>query len=470
MSTFEQRAHVALHNAPLQANLKRGMNYFANARVAALAATGDPLGLRQRGKAIRDACIAHMDVHLATLAENVERNGGVVHWAGDAAEARQIILDLARREGVKLVVKSKSMATEEIELNHALEQAGIVVAETDLGEYIAQHAHEPPSHIIAPIVHKNKEEVAAVVSRVAGRPIPPDPIAINNFARSDLRQKFLSADMGISGANFAVAETGTVVLVTNEGNGRMCTSAPRIHIAVMGADKVIPTLDDLAVLLSLLTRSATGQPISVYVSMLSGPKRAEDVDGPEQFHLVIMDNARSQFFGGEFQEMLNCIRCGACLNVCPVYKATGGHAYGACYSGPMGAVLMPGLGGLSDFGDLAHASSLCGACRDACPVMIDIPRMLVAWRRRAPHSPVEKLIFRLTRAGMTSPLLYRLGVTFGRLGLRLFTKDGRVQHGPPPINRWTHGRDFPPIAQRTFHERWKDIALEGNKGTKGDFK
>ncbi len=460
MTTFEQRAHGALTNAPLQANLKRGMHYFAQARVSALAATGDPLGLRRRGKAIRDDCIAHIDAHLAKLAESVEHNGGTVHWAGDAAEARRIILDIAKREGVKLVVKSKSMATEEIELNRALEGAGIQVAETDLGEYVAQHAGEPPSHIIAPIVHKNKEEVAAVVSRVAGRPIPPDPIAINNFARADLRQKFLGAELGISGANFAVAETGSVVLVTNEGNGRMCTSAPRIHIAVMGADKVIPTLDDLAVLLSLLTRSATGQPISVYVSMLSGPKRAGDVDGPEQFHLVILDNGRSRLFGGEFQEMLNCIRCGACLNVCPVYKATGGHAYGACYSGPMGAVLMPGLGGLHDFGDLAQASSLCGACRDACPVMIDIPRMLVAWRRRASHSRLEKLTFWFARLGMTSPLLYRLGVTFGRLGLRRFTRDGRIRGGPPPINRWTHGRDFPPIARRTFHERWKDIAHE----------
>ncbi len=457
MTTFEERAHLALKNIPLQTNLKRGMHYFANARVTALAATGDPLGLRKRGKAIRDAGIANIDVHLASLVTSVERNGGVVHWAGDAAEARQIILDIAQREGVKLVVKSKSMATEEIELNHALEGEGIEVAETDLGEYIAQHAHEPPSHIIAPIVHKNKEEVAEVVSRVAGHPIAADPIAINNFARADLRQKFLSADMGISGANFAVAETGTIVLVTNEGNGRMCTSAPRIHVAVMGADKVIPTLDDLPVVLSLLTRSATGQPISVYVSMLSGPKRAEDVDGPEQFHLVIMDNGRSQFFGGEFQEMLNCIRCGACLNVCPVYKATGGHAYGACYSGPMGAVLMPGIGGVREFGDLPHASSLCGACRDACPVIIDLPRMLVARREQAPHTWIEKLTFRLTRLGMTSPLLFRLGVTFGRLGLRLFVKDGRVKSGPPPINRWTHGRDFPPIANKTFHERWKHM-------------
>jgi L-lactate dehydrogenase complex protein LldF len=455
-TTFEQRAHVALHDIPLQTNLKRGMNYFANARVTALAATGDPLGLRQRGKAIRDATIANIDVHLAKLAEMVEKNGGTVHWAADAAEARAIILAIAREENVKLVVKSKSMATEEIELNHMLAEHQIEVVETDLGEYVAQQAHEPPSHIIAPIVHKNKEQVAEVMSRAAGRPIPPDAIAINNFARQTLREKFLSAEMGISGANFAVAETGTITLVTNEGNGRMCTSAPRVHVAVMGADKVIPSMDDLPVLLSLLTRSATGQPISVYVSMLSGPRRAGDVDGPEKFHLVIMDNGRSHFFGTEYQEMLNCIRCGACLNVCPVYKSTGGHAYGACYSGPMGAVLMPGLGGLSDFGDLAHASSLCGACRDACPVMIDIPRMLVAWRREAPHPFIEKLVFRMTRTGMTNPLLYKLGVAFGRIGLRLFAKDGRVQGGPPVINRWTHGRDFPLIAKKTFRERWRD--------------
>ncbi len=456
MSTFEERAHIALSDVALQNNLKRGINYFATARVSAMAATGDPLGLRTRGKAIRDATIANIDVHLAKLAEMVERNGGTVHWAGDAAEARQIILELAKQHDVKLVVKSKSMATEEIELNHALEAANVEVVETDLGEYIAQKAHERPSHIIAPIVHKNKEQIAELLSREAGQPIPADATAINNYARQSLRQKFLRAEMGISGANFAVAETGTIVLVTNEGNGRLVSSAPRVHVAVMGADKVIPTMDDLPVLLSLLTRSATGQPISVYVSMLSGPRRADDVDGPEEFHLVIMDNGRSKFFGTEFQEMLNCIRCGACLNVCPVYKTVGGHAYGGVYSGPMGAVLMPGLGGLSDFGDLSHASSLCGACRDACPVMIDIPRMLLAWRQQAPHSLVEKITFRLTRLGMTQPLLYKLGVIFGRLGLKWFTKNGRVRHGPPPINRWNHGRDFPPIARRTFRERWND--------------
>ncbi|MBI3732674.1 MAG: lactate utilization protein [Chloroflexi bacterium] len=377
------------------------MTGFADARARAMAETGDPLGLRRQSKAIRDAAIADLPTHLARLAEMVERNGGRVHWAGDAAEARQIILDIARRHGVKLIVKSKSMATEEIALNHALEAAGIEPVETDLGEYIAQKAHEPPSHILAPIVHKNKE-------------------------------------------------------VENEGNARLVTSAPRVHVAVMGADKVIPTLDDLPVLLKSLTRSATGQAISVYVSLISGPRREGDPDGPDEFHLVIMDNGRSSLYGTEFQEMLNCIRCGACLNVCPVYKSVGGHAYGSVYSGPMGAVLMPGLGGLRAFGDLSHASSLCGACMDACPVMIDLPRMLLAWRRQVPHSALETLAFRLARLGMTNPLLYRLGVIFGRLGLRLWVRDGRIRGGPPPIDRWTHGRDFPPIAAKTFQERWRE--------------
>jgi L-lactate dehydrogenase complex protein LldF len=456
-TTFEQRAHLALTDISLQTILRRGsMVNFSNARVMALHATGDPLGLRQRGKAIRAATIANIEHHLATLAESVTRNGGVVHWAGDAAEARQIILGIAQREHVKLVVKSKSMATEEIELNHALIAAGIEPVETDLGEYIVQIAHDKPSHIIAPIIHKSKEQVAAAIKHDSGQDIPADPSAINNYARQTLREKFLRADMGITGANFAVAETGTIVLVTNEGNGRLCTSAPRIHVAVMGADKVLPTMDDLAPLLSLLPRSATGQPISVYVSMLSGPRRADDVDGPEQFHLVVMDNGRSRFYGTEYQEMLQCIRCGACLNVCPVYKSVGGHAYNACYSGPMGAVLMPGLGGLDQFGELAHASSLCGACREACPVMIDIPRMLVAWRKQAPHSAIEKLTFKLMRFGMTAPLLYRLGVFCGRIVLSLFAKNGRVQNGPPPINRWTQGRDFPLIARKTFRERWRE--------------
>jgi L-lactate dehydrogenase complex protein LldF len=454
-NTFEQRAHLALTDIQLQTVLQRGnMTNFSQARVNALNATGDPLGLRQRGKAMRENTIANLDQHLATLAEAVTRNGGVVHWAGDAADARQIILDIAKRENVKLVVKSKSMATEEIELNHALIENGIEPVETDLGEYIVQLAHEKPSHIIAPIIHKSKEQVAEVITKASGQPIAADPIVINNYARKTLREKFLRADMGITGANFAVAETGTVVLVTNEGNGRLCTSAPRIHVAVMAVEKVLPTMDDLATMLSLLTRSATGQPISVYVSLLSGPRRNDDVDGPEQFHLVIMDNGRSRLYGTEYQEMLQCIRCGACLNACPVYKSVGGHAYNACYSGPMGAVLMPGLGGLAEFGDLAHASSLCGACRDACPVMIDIPRMLVAWRKQVPHSLVETLAFKMMRLGMTVPLLYQLGVFFGRMALSLFAKNGRVQSGPPPINRWTQGRDFPMIAPKTFRERW----------------
>lgn len=456
ITTFGQRAHAALNDLPLQANLKRGMTGFADARARAMAETGDPLGLRRQSKAIRDAAIADLPTHLARLAEMVERNGGRVHWAGDAAEARQIILDIARRHGVKLIVKSKSMATEEIALNHALEAAGIEPVETDLGEYIAQKAHEPPSHILAPIVHKNKEQVAEVLSRDSGLTIAPDALAINQYARQTLREKFLRADMGISGVNLAVAETGTIVVVENEGNARLVTSAPRVHVAVMGADKVIPTLDDLPVLLKSLTRSATGQAISVYVSLISGPRREGDPDGPDEFHLVIMDNGRSSLYGTEFQEMLNCIRCGACLNVCPVYKSVGGHAYGAVYSGPMGAVLMPGLGGLRAFGDLSHASSLCGACMDACPVMIDLPRMLLAWRRQVPHSALETLAFRLARLGMTNPLLYRLGVIFGRLGLRLWVRDGRIRGGPPPIDRWTHGRDFPPIAAKTFQERWRE--------------
>ena len=457
MTTFEQRAHIALTDSQLQKNLTRGsMINFSNARVAALNATGDPLALRQRGKAIREAAIANIDAHLTQLAESVAKNGGVVHWAGDAAEARQIILELAKRENVKLVVKSKSMATEEIELNHALIEHGIEPVETDLGEYIVQIAHDKPSHIIAPIVHLSKEQVTAAIKRDSGQDLPADPTVINNYARKTLREKFLRADMGITGANFAIAETGSIVLVTNEGNGRLCSSAPRIHVAVMGVDKVIPTMDDLAPLISLLPRSATGQPISVYVSMISGPRRADDVDGPEQFHLVIMDNGRSRFYGTEYEEMLACIRCGACLNACPVYKSVGGHAYNACYSGPMGAVLMPGLGGLGEYGDLSHASSLCGACRDACPVMIDIPRMLVAWRREAPHSLIEKLTYLAMQLGMTTPLLYKLGVMFGRIALQLFAKEGRVQSGPPPINRWTQGRDFPVIAGKTFRERWNE--------------
>jgi len=280
-----------------------------------------------------------------------------------------------------MAVKSKSMATEEIDLNEALEHAGVTPVETDLGEYIIQLAREKPSHIIAPAIHKTKSQVADLISAVAGERLPADPEALTAAARVLLRQKFLQADMGITGANFAIADTGTVVLVTNEGNGRMVTSLPRIHVALMGIEKVVPSMTDLAVFLSILARSATGQKLSSYTTLVRGPRQPGELEGPDEFHLILMDNGRARQIAGPLREALYCLRCGACLNVCPVYRQIGGHAYGHTYPGPIGILLTAMLRGDESVKELAHASSLCGACKDVCPVRIDIPRMLIELRQ-----------------------------------------------------------------------------------------
>ncbi|MFZ1057879.1 MAG: LutB/LldF family L-lactate oxidation iron-sulfur protein, partial [Candidatus Rokuibacteriota bacterium] len=374
---FGERAAVALKDAFLQEALTIATTKFIGLRKDSFA--GFPQGeeLRDQARAIKEATLQKLDHYLEQLADSVERLGGHVHWAATAEEARETILGLCRNRGVKMAVKSKSMATEEIDLNEALERAGVTPTETDLGEYIIQLAHEKPSHIIAPAIHKTKGQVADLFSRELKERFAADPEVLTAAARKELRQKFLQADMGITGANFAVADTGTVVLVTNEGNGRMVTSLPRIHVALMGIEKVIPSMTDLMVFLAILARSATGQKLSVYTTLVRGPRRSAEVDGPEEFHLILLDNGRSRQIAGALREALYCLRCGACLNVCPVYRQIGGHAYGETYPGPIGILLTAMLKGDRAVKDLAHASSLCGACQEVCPVRIDIPRMLI---------------------------------------------------------------------------------------------
>jgi L-lactate dehydrogenase complex protein LldF len=461
---FTQRARQAVQDPRLRSAMRGVAVRFTTDRKTAMAELPDPDGQRRQAKAIRERTLAGLDRHLQTLAQQVEANGGHVHFAANSDEATRIIVGIARQANARLVVKSKSMVGEEIELNHALEAAGITPVETDLGEWIVQLAGEHPSHIIAPAVHKDRFQVAELFSRQQGRPIEPDIPVLNQVARQTLRQQFLAADMGISGCNFAVAETGTVVVVTNEGNGRLVTGWPRIHVALMGAERIVPTWDDLAVLLPLLTRSATGQRLSSYVNCVSGPRRPGEADGPEEFHLVILDSGRIDELGGPFQEALQCIRCGACLNACPVYEEVGGHAYGWVYSGPIGAVITPLFRGLDEAGELPFASSLCGACLEACPVMIDLPRMLLElrWREVAERrtTPAERLIFTAFAHVAARPWLYRLAV---RLGARLqmpFVTDGRIHRAPPPLSAWTGGRDFPQLAERPFHARWKELADE----------
>ena len=343
---------------------------------------------REEARRIKIHALDHLDYYLDLLHENVTRAGGQVHFAADSAEANAIVGEIVRTRNIRVATKSKSMVSEELALNHALEAQGVEVFETDLGEYIIQLAEETPFHLVAPALHKTKEQVAQLFTDKLGIPYSDDIDALAAAARVALRDKFLQADLGISGANFLVAETGTLVIITNEGNGRLCTSAPRVHIGITGMEKVIPSMQDLAVFLRLLPRSATGQRITSYVSMVSGPRRAEDEDGPEEFHLILVDNGRSKMLADpHLREALYCIRCGACLNICPVYQKVGGHAYGWVYPGPIGAIVTPSLVGLGQAPDLPQASSLCGACREVCPVKINIPRMLLHLRHKSAEGP-----------------------------------------------------------------------------------
>jgi L-lactate dehydrogenase complex protein LldF len=418
--------------------------------------------LRQAGHDLRLHTITHLDHYLALLEERVTEAGGQVHWARDAEEARRIVLEIARQHGVRRAVKVKSMATEEINLNEALGEAGVQVCETDLGEYIVQLAGVMPSHIIVPAVHLTKEGIADLFRRKLGVEAPPEPTLLTEIARGKLREEFLAADMGVSGGNFLIAETGTLVLVTNEGNGRMCTTLPPLHVAVVGIDKLLPDLESLSVVLKLLPRNATGQKLTSYTTLLTGPRRSAAENGPEEFHLVLLDNGRSRILADEVtRETLLCIRCGACLNVCPVYNNVGGHAYGWVYSGPIGAILAPQLLGTRVAGGLPFASSLCGACAEVCPVKIPIPDILLRLRRRVVEGDDAgpAVLGPALRAGATvgsavtaRPELYEFGTQFMRLAQAPFRRDGWLAALPPPANRWTDVRPF--MAFGADFRRW----------------
>jgi L-lactate dehydrogenase complex protein LldF len=461
LASLPERARAALGDRVLQAALANATSKFMTARRTALAGFPQGEAYRERARQIKEATLQRLDEYLGRLCDNVERAGGVVHWARDAAEARAIVLELARARGVRTVVKSKSMATEEIHLNDALTAAGITTVETDLGEYIIQLAHERPSHIIVPAIHKTKEQIAELFQAETHQAVAADPEALTRVAREELRQRFLQADMGISGVNFAVAESGTLVLVTNEGNGRLVTTLPRIHVALMGIDKVIPSLTDLMVFLQLLPRAATGQKLTTYTNLIRGPRRAGEADGPDELHLVILDNGRVAQLAGPLREALHCLRCGACLNVCPVYRAVGGHAYGHVYPGPIGILLTAMLEGTPAVRELAHASSLCGACQEACPVKIDIPRMLVALRvsldqeRIAPWP--ERVLFKAFARLLAHPASFRLLARAGRWAQRWATgPDGRLRWLPSVLRAWAAHRELPRLAPRSFTDGWRE--------------
>jgi L-lactate dehydrogenase complex protein LldF len=417
--------------------------------------------IRERARSIKDQTLAELDQHLARLEETVTARGGSVHWADNGAEACQIIVDLIRRRQATKVVKSKSMTSEEIHLNQALEVAGIEAVETDLGEYIIQLAEHRPSHIVAPAIHLSAQQIADILSKPAGERLPAERQALAQFARRALRKKFAEADVGISGANFAIADTGSIVLVTNEGNGRLTAALPKCHIALMGIEKVIPRLADLPYFLKVLARAATGQKLSIYTQIITGPRREGELDGAEEFHLVVLDNGRTRILGSPLRESLFCIRCGACLNVCPIYRSVGGHAYGGVYAGPIGAVLTPLYDGLSANHHLPHASSLCGACQAACPVKIQIPEMLIQLREQLhdageQKSRMEAFGYWLWATMAKRPWLYRLFTWLAsRTVGRAKRREPWMSQLPGQLGGWTQKRDFPAPAAERFRDWWK---------------
>jgi L-lactate dehydrogenase complex protein LldF len=447
---FRASAESVLDNRHTQGALDAATARLRDARLAAWGLLPDVEDLRERGREIRQQTIADLDRYLHEFSRALEARGGHVRFAATADEATAAIREICRERGAKVVAKGKSMASEEIRLNEALERDGLRVVETDLGEYILQLAGEHPAHIIAPAIEKTVEDVAALLGAVDGEELRPELEELTAAARRQLRAVFESADVGITGANFAVAETGSIVLVTNEGNGRLVSALPRTHVVILGLERLVPTTRDLAVLLQLLARSATGQPLTSYTTVLTGPRRPGEQDGPDELHVIVLDNGRSQLRRGRYREMLNCIRCGACLNVCPVYRKSGGGAYGPVYSGPMGAVLVPLLVGLEHAPSLPHASSLCGACTEACPVKIPLHELLLDLRRDLVAERVaplwERLAFRLWALAWSTPLGYRFTTAAARLGAPLA---GRL---PGPGRAWASQRALPELARR-FRDR-----------------
>ncbi|MCB9138094.1 MAG: iron-sulfur cluster-binding protein [Caldilineaceae bacterium] len=459
---YKERVDAALHDKHLRIALDRATSRMKTQRADAMAAI-DGERLRTQVRKMKSYVLRNLPDLLETLESNLTANGAHVHWAADGEEADRIILDIARQANVQKAVKAKSMTSEEIHLNGILQQAGIKVVETDLGEYIIQLADEPPSHIIAPVIHKRIEDISQVFQRELDMPPTMDPSAMTGAARQILRREFLSADLGISGCNFAIAETGTICIVTNEGNGRMVSSMPRVYIAVMGIEKLVPTVEDAFLQYQALCRSATGQQCSVYLSMTSGPRRADHPDGPEEFHVVLMDNGRLNMLARGYGEALMCVRCGACLNACPVYREIGGHAYGSTYSGPIGAVISPLLNtDVTDADKLPHASSLCGACRDACPVKIDLPRLLLNERAdqvaEGDTAWFDRQAIRAFADTMKSPGRYAAAASFARTGSNLLAgmSGGNITFMPPPFSAWTQSRDFPPFAKKSFRRQWRE--------------
>jgi L-lactate dehydrogenase complex protein LldF len=466
-SAFPDAARIALGDAQLRANLRKATHTIRDKRERVVGEVDDWEALREAGRTIKERTMRHLDVWLEKLEASVTARGGTVHWARDAAEANAIVARLVRAAGADEVVKVKSLATDEIGLNDALAAAGITAHETDLAELIVQLDGDRPSHILVPAIHRNRAEIRTLFRRELPdtEDLTDEPAALAEAARRFLRARFLAARVGVSGANFAVAETGSVCVVESEGNGRMCTTLPETLITVMGIEKVIPSLDDLGVMLELLPRSSTGERMNPYTSVWTGVR---DADGPRDFHLVLLDNGRTDVLADAMgRQALHCIRCSACLNVCPVYERTGGHAYGETYPGPIGAILAPQLHGLQAATSLPWASSLCGACADVCPVGIDIPGVLIHLRGRvveqarsggpAAGPASERLGMEAMARVFAGRRRYEAAQKLARIGGRpLAHGKDRIEHRlPGALGGWTMSRDLPAPPAQTFREWWR---------------
>ena len=468
---FPARARSALNNPDLARALARARTGFIDRRLAVVETLPEFQALRRVAREIKEHTLQHLDHYLERFEARVQEHGGHVHWAGTPAEARAIVLDICRAAGAKRVTKGKSMVAEEIGLNDALEGAGFEVIETDLGEYIIQLANEPPSHIIVPAIHKTKDQISDLFHTHHAKhgltERQTEAAALVGEARAVLREKFQSADVGITGANFLVAETGSSVIVTNEGNGDLTNTLPRVHIVTAAIEKVVPTLDDMSTILRLLARSATGQETTAYTTVSSGPRRADDLDGPQEYHVVLVDNGRSQMLGNEFREMLRCIRCGACMNHCPVYHAVGGHAYGWVYVGPMGSVLTPLIVGLDEARNLPNACTLNGRCAEVCPMEIPLADLIRKLREREFDEritpPRVRLGLRAWAFMARRPALYRLATS---VGMRVLGLAGRYRgrfRWLPFAGGWTGTRDLPAPTGRTFMSAWSKQRAEGRR-------
>lgn len=457
---FKERIGDGLEDAVMRGAVSSAQERLYKRRLTASEELGNWEKWRELGEEIRQHTLTHLDDYLYQLSESVSARGGHVFFAKTKEEASAYIQNVAQKKAGKKVVKSKSMVTEEIEMNQALEEIGCEVVESDLGEYILQvDDHEPPSHIVAPALHMTKEQIREVFHERLGYEMSDTPEEMTSFVRAILREKFLEADIGVTGCNFAVANTGSICLVTNEGNADLVTAIPKTHIAVMGMERLVPTMEELDVLVGLLCRSAVGQKLTSYISVV-GPKGEGELDGPEEFHLVIVDNGRSNILGTAFQPVLQCIRCAACINVCPVYRHVGGHSYGSIYPGPIGAVLSPLLGGYDDYKELPFASSLCAACTDACPVKIPLHELLIKHRQvivekegRAPKA--EMMAMKMFGMGASSPGMYQFGTKAAPALLNRMASNGQISKGIGPLKNWTDIRDLPVPSKERFRDWFK---------------